>query len=448
MPENQQIDIGLVKGLLKGAKSESIVEMLSSHHPADIARLMNALPHDEAKEIFCLLDPKEASEIIVELNDEARNFILDYLESNRVGEIVDHMASDDAADLLGALSEEDAKKVLENIPDEDTRHVKSLLAFEEDTAGGIMQTEVASISSGATVQQVINMLRKNRDEMEDIHNIFVIDNYQRLVGGLPVRRLVLESPYTAISDIMDTDYISAHVHEDQEEVAKLFKKYDLISLPVVDDTDRLIGRITIDDVVDVIEEEASEDFLKMAGAGSVHILPKSIMKSAKARLPWLFASCIGGLVALKIIGTFETTLGAVVALASFIPVILGMGGNIGTQSTTIVVRGLATGTVESGSLWKVVYKEIRIGLILGVVYGVFLSLATLIIYSSQPFLSIVVGLSMCASMVLASAVGTMMPIILYRSGVDPAIATGPFVTTSVDIIGILILLNFASIFLL
>jgi len=448
MPENEPIDIDLVRGFLKKAERDRVIELLHARHPADIARLMNALHNEEAKEIFYLLDPKAASEIIVELNDDARNFILEYLESNRLGEIVDHLASDDAADLLGALSEEDANRVLENIPEKDTRDVKSLLAFDEDTAGGIMQTEFASVSSDATVQQVINMLRQNKDAMEDIHNVFVTDNFQRLLGGVPVRRLVLESPHTPVSEIMDTDYVTAHVDEDQEDIARRFKKYDLISLPVVDDTDRLIGRITIDDIVDVIEEEASEDFLKMAGAGSDHIISKSIIKSATMRLPWLFASCIGGLFALKIIGSFQSTMGRIVALASFIPVILGMGGNIGTQSTTIIVRGLATGSVESGSLWKVVFKEIRVGLILGLIYGFFISLATLLIYSDQPFLSVVVGLSMCFSMVLASAVGTMMPIFLYRSGVDPAIATGPFVTTSVDILGILILLNVASAFLL
>lgn len=448
MKEEDRIDIEVVRSLLLKGDTAGIKEIISSHHPADIARVMNSISRDECRDIFYLLSPKMASEIIVELSDEMREHILEDMESMRVGEIVDHMASDDAADLLGTLTEEEASKVLELIRDEEIRHVKSLLAFDEDTAGGIMQTEVASVNADASVQEVISMLRERRDDVGDVHNIFVVDESLKLLGVLPIRRLVVEPPDTPVAEIMDADVVSAHIDQDQEEIARLFKKYDLISIPVLDDFERLVGRITVDDIVDVIEEEASEDFFRMAGAGGDDILPMSIMKSAKTRLPWLFASCIGGIVALKIIGAFEGTLGRYVALASFIPVILGMGGNIGTQSTTIIVRGLATGNVEVDELWRVVFKEIRIGLILGVIYGFFLAMATLIIYPGSFQLSVVVGLSMCAAMILAAAVGTMMPIVLYKAGVDPAVATGPFVTTSVDIIGILILFNFAVFFLI
>ena len=448
MPENQKIDSETLAGYLDKGDIKGLKELFSSHHPADIASCMTGLSEDQVRRIFRLLNPKDASEIIVEVGDEVRDFILEEMESTRVGEIVDHMASDDAADLIGTLPEEEANKVLDLIPDEGQKHVKSLLAFEEDTAGGIMQAEVISVDAGYSVQKTIDLLRDRKEDLEDVHNIFVTDSQERLVGVLPIRRLVLADSYTLVSDIMDSEIVFAHVEDDQEEVARIFKKYGLISLPVLDESDRLVGRITIDDVVDVMEEEASEDFFKMAGAGSEEVLLKSTLKSAKIRMPWLFASCIGGLVALKIIGIFEGTLGKVVVLASFIPVILGMGGNIGTQSTTIVVRGLATGTVEVGSLWSLVLKEVKVGLILGVVYGLFLAAATAFIYPGSPLLSLVVGLSMLMSMVLAATVGTMMPIILYKSGVDPAVATGPFVTTSVDILGILILFGFASTLLL
>lgn len=448
MADEKNIDTELLRSLLDAGDASKAGEMLVEDHPADIARFLSELANEQLKALFYTLEPKLASEVVAELGDEARDVILEDMESKRVGEIVDHMASDDAADLLGALSDEDARKVLDLIPEDDSRQVKSLLAFEEDTAGGLMQTEIASVRSDASVQSAIGMLRENRDDTEDIHNIFVVDANERLSGVLPIRRLVLEPPETLIANIMDVDIISVHVDEDQEEVAKIFKKYGLLSLPVIDNFDRVVGRVTVDDIVDVMEEEASEDFFKMAGAGSDDILPKSIFKSAKIRLPWLFASCLGGLLALKIIGAFEDTLGQMVFLASFIPVILGMGGNIGTQSTTIVVRGLATGSLEVGSLWRVVFKEVRIGLILGVVYGLFLGAAAYFIYPDNAFISLVVGLAMLTSMVLAAAVGTLMPIVLFRSGVDPAVATGPFVTTSVDIIGILILFSFASFFLL
>jgi len=445
--EGSAIDTEAIEGLLERGERQQAAELLSAHHPADLAGFMLHLDNAEVKELFYLLEPKRASEVIVELSDKVRAYILEEMESKRVSEIVDHLASDDAADLLGNLSEEDANKILDHIPEEETKHVKSLLAFDEDTAGGIMQAEVASVTMDASVQEVISMLRGMKDDQEDIHNVFVTDHNQMLKGVLPLRRLVLESPETPILNIMDTDFIAAHVDQDQEEIARLFKKYDLISLPVTDETNRLVGRITVDDVVDVMEEEASEDIFRMAGAGSVDILSMSIMKNAKTRLPWLFASCVGGIVALKIIGAYEHSLGRLVVLASFIPVVLGMGGNIGTQSTTIVIRGLAIGSVDVSALWKIVYKEVRIGFILGSTYGILIALATMFIYPENPSLSLVVGVSMFASMTIATAVGTLMPIILFKSGVDPAVATGPFVTTSIDIIGILILFNFAAFFL-
>lgn len=448
MSEDTIIDIDLIKRLLEDGESDLLEETLSSYHPVDVARLMNELSIDDIKEIFSLLSAKTSSEIIMDLNEEAVESILEDMESKRVSEIVDHMASDDAADLLGTLSKSEADEVLELISDEDTKHIRDLMEFEEDTAGGIMQSEIANVNVESMVHEVITVLRDMKDEMDDVHNIFVTDNDQRLVGVLAMRKLVLEEPDTPISNIMDHDVISSHYTQDQEEVARIFKKYDLISLPVVDDDGCILGRITVDDVVDIIEEEASEDMLKMAGAGADDILPMSIMKSAKSRLPWLFASCLGGIAALKIIGGFETTMGRFVALASFMPVILGMGGNVGTQSTTIIVRGLAVGSVELNMIWRLIFKEVRVGLILGTFYGFFLAIAAQIIYPYNLRLSVIVGLSMCSSMTMAATMGTMMPILLHKVGADPAVATGPFVTTSVDIIGILIFLNIATFFLM
>jgi len=445
--EEISMDSEKIASLLDSGDLDTLTSLLSSSHPADVANLLNSLSNEDARKVFDILSPKDASEVIVELNDEAKELIIEEMESARVGEIVDHMASDDAADLLGVLSEDDAKKVLEHVSEEDTAQVRRLLSFEEDSAGGIMQAEFASVVSTATVQEVIAILREMKDEYEDIHNIFVTDRSHVLIGLLPVRKLVLESPQTVMGAIMETDFVTAHVDQDQEEIARIFKKYDLISIPVTDESGRLVGRITIDDIVDVMEEEASEDIFKMAGAVSEDILSMSTIKSAKTRLPWLFASCIGGIIGLRIIGFYEHNLGKFVALAAFLPVILGMGGNIGTQSTTIVVRGLAIGSVDVSTLWRIVAKEVRIGFIMGLTYGLLLAAATSLIYPANPKLSIVVGFSMCASMVVASAVGTLMPLFLFKLGTDPAIATGPFVTTTIDIIGILILFNFAAFFL-
>jgi len=445
--ENKFIDADRVSALLRAGELGELESMVASHHPVDIAKLMEALHTDDAKRIFEILPPQVSSETIMELSDEVREHILEDMESKRVGEIVDLMPSDDAADLLGGLPEEEADKVLEYIPEEDTRQVKSLLAFDKDTAGGIMQAEVISVSPENSVREVVALLRESKDDLEDIHNIFVTGAFQKLVGVLPVRRLVLEDPQTLVVDIMDEDAVSADVDQDQEEIARIFKKYDLISLPVVDGRHRLLGRITIDDIIDVMEEEATEDFIRMAGAGHDDTLPMSTLKNTRKRLPWLFASCIGGIIALKVIGAYESILGHVVALASFMPVILGMGGNVGTQSTTIIVRGLATGSVNVRSLWKVVLKEIRIGILLGSFYGLFLAVITEFVYPGNPLLSLSVGLSMFASMCIASAVGSVTPLLLHKIGVDPAVATGPFVTTSVDIMGIVVFFKISSLIL-
>jgi len=448
MSEDKDIDIDLISSLLHKGESKLLEETLSSFHPVDVASLMNELPLDDIKEIFYLLSPKISSEIIMDLNEEAVEAILEDMESKRVSEIVDYLASDDAADLLGTLSKREANEVLELISAEDTKQIRDLMQFEEDTAGGIMQAEIVTVNVDARVHEAISMLRGIKDSMDDVHNIFVIDQDQRLVGVLPVRRLVLVEPDTPITEIMDHEFVSSHFAQDQEEVARIFKKYDLISLPVVDDDGRLLGRITVDDVVDVMEEEASEDIFKMIGAGADDIIPMSIMKSAKSRLPWLFASCVGGIVALKIIGGFENTLGQFVSLASFMPVILGMGGNVGTQSTTIIVRGLALGSVEPRMIWKLIFKEVRVGFMLGVFYSLLLAAAAQIIYPDTLHLSLIVGLSMCIAMTVAATMGTMMPILLHKMGADPAVATGPFVTTSIDIIGILIFFNIATFILM
>jgi magnesium transporter len=265
--------------------------------------------------------------------------------------------------------------------------------------------------------------------------LYVVNNYGNLVGVISLRQLVVVPPDTPLKQFMTTDVFSVKTDMDQEEVAKLVARYDILAVPVVDENNRLVGIVTVDDVIDIIRTEATEDILKMAGVGEEYVETKSIFKSTRIRLPWLFASCIGGVVAIIIIGHFEGVLTQVAYLAAFIPVIMGMGGNIGTQSSTIVVRGLATGRLNVRDIWKVVVKELCIGLILGVVYGLLISAVAQVSYSTL-MLAIAVGLALTSSMAIAALVGSLVPMVMARLNIDPAVSTGPFVTTAVDIISV------------
>jgi magnesium transporter len=287
---------------------------------------------------------------------------------------------------------------------------------------------------------------QDQEEAEMVFYLYVTDDDDRLVGVVSLRDLVTSPPDKTLDNIMTKNVISVQPETDQEEVAKIVSRYNYLAVPVIDLEEHMLGIVTVDDVVDVIREEATEDFLQMAGAGKDReILLKSSWGNARARLPWLFASWVGGVAAVAIIGVFKNMLETTVALAAFIPVIIGMGGNIGTQSSTIIVRGLATGRVDIGNNLKIILKEIKVGLILGVLYGLLLGVfATLKFVNTTPYLGLIVALSILSSMIISTFVGTLVPLLFRKLDIDPAIATGPFVTTSIDIIGVTLYFLIAS----
>jgi len=417
---------------------------VANFHPADIAEFMNYLLPDEKQIVFSILDTEAAADVLVELDDETRDFILTGLESERLSEIVDDMESDDAADIIDDLPDDIAQEVLEQIDIEDAEDIQRLMRYDEESAGGIMQTELVSVGQDETVNQAIEEIRSLADEVEDIHNVYVIDRFGKLTGILPLRKLILAAPNRKIEDIMEQEPATVTVDVDQEEVARLFKKYDLVGLPVVDYVGRLVGRITVDDIVDVLEEEATEDIIKLTGAVDDYAYSSSVLKSAGTRLPWLFASWMGGVLASLIIGFYENTLIEAVVLAAFMPVIAGMGGNVASQSSTIVVRGIAIGQIDVKRLWSVVFREVKIGLLLGVTYGVLLGIFAGLYYVNVVNLWLVVGLGIFSSITIASTLGTLMPIMLHSLGFDPAISSGPFVTTTTDVISMLVYLMLAT----
>ena len=390
-----------------------------------------------------ITDIEQKGILFSELDEDTFCDFIAGMELEAIVEILEEMPNDDVADLLGRLPEEKSKTILEKMRKEESEEVEDLLRYEDDTAGGIMVRDFIALTENTTAKEAIESLQKEHSEVEMPFYLYVVDDYGKLVGVSSLRQLVLVPPETPLKELMTTDVFSVHTNTDQEEVAKIVARYNILAVPVVDETNRLVGIVTVDDVIDIFRREATEDILKMAGAGEEFVETKSILKSTRIRLPWLFASCLGGIIAFFIIGRFESSLNKIAALAAFIPVIMGMGGNIGTQSSTIVVRGLATGRINIRDLWAVVFKELSVGVILGVVYGLVLGSVAHARYSMEA-LAIAVCIAVISSMSVAALIGSIVPMGFARINIDPAVATGPFVTTAVDIISVFFYFTIAT----
>ncbi len=422
-----------------GALSATIDEM----RPADLADLIEHLDQEERLFIFDLLEPEGAGEVLMEIEPPVQERLLGDLDNDALSEIVQELDSDDAADVVGDLPEERARAIIQTLSEDVSEEIEKLLPYPEDTAGGIMALEFVAVRADATVQDAIDLIREKRDEVENLYYIWVIDSEDRLVGVISITDLVLEPRTRKISDIMDTNVISVNVHTDQEEVVRVVKKYDLVNIPVVDDNNRLVGRITHDDIIDVIEEEVDEDISRMAGVIDQEITEDSPLKISRARLPWLIGGIFGELISAVIISRFETSLQKVLALSFFFPVIMAMGGNTGQQAAIIVVRGIATGDISLLKTGKRLWTEMKVAFGNGIVCGILLGLVVGT-WLSDYELGAVVALALLLVMVNAGFVGSAVPLAFKRIGVDPALATGPFVSTSNDILGLLIYLTLVT----
>jgi len=419
-----------------------IIDMLHDLKPVEIAELIEALDEESRGKFFVLLDVDTASEVIAELSSESREDIIDGMSDKDLARIVQDMDSDDAADLVGDLHAERAERVLAELSPEDSFDIKALLKYPEDTAGGIMQRELISALPNATVDEVIAEIRRLHTEIQNIHMVYVVDNRRMLVGTVPLVNLILSKPDATMAQIMDLDPMTVPVDMDQEQVANLFKRYDSMVMPVVDEQGILLGRITVDDVVDIMEEEATEDMFMLAGAEE-DLLSSSVIRNASTRIPWLFVSWVGGVLATFLIRGFETTISKVVGLAAFMPIILGMGGNVASQAVALIVRGIATGASSTTNFKSIVIKQIGVGILLGAMFGAMLGAIAFFLYPDELRISVVVALSILISMSLASFTGTLLPILFYKFDKDPAVASGPFVTTAMDIMGVAAYLGIA-----
>ena len=436
-----------IKRLLRRGASSRLNKIINKTHGADLSILFRELPLQDQKLLFDMIeDVEQKGTLLSELDEDILVDLVDELPPEAVVATLEAMPNDDVADLLNQLPEETASNLLQRMEKEGSDEVEDLMRFADDTAGGIMNPDFIALNQEISAKEAIAQIQQEFADVEMPFYLYAVDEHGKLVGVSSLRQLVVVKPDTPLKAFMNTDVISVRTFVDQEEVAKLVARYDILAVPVVDSSNRLVGIVTVDDVIDIFREEATEDFLKMAGAGEEFVETKSIFKSTRIRLPWLFASCLGGIFAFYVIGHFEESLVKITYLAAFIPVIMGMGGNIGTQSSTIVVRGLATGRLQIRDIWSVVGKELAVGLILGMVYGLLIGSVAQLQYDTL-MLAVAVCLAVICSMSVAALVGSSVPMLLARLGVDPAVATGPFVTTAVDIISVYFYFTIASRFL-
>ncbi len=448
---NHEINIlrDTYRRLLRRNARINLVKLTGKTHPADLAEVFRHFSHEEQFEIFSLMKENEhTAEFLVELDDALVIELLENERFDRIVSIIKKASTNNQSGILNILEDEKAQSIIELLNAEEQEEIAEIMGYPDDSAGTLMNTEVFTLHENITAGEAIKTLQ-DQEDAEMVFYLYITDDDDRLVGVISLRALTTTPSSTRLKDIMIKNIHSIRPETDQEDVARIVAQYNYLAVPVLDQDSKLLGIVTVDDVVDVIREEATEDFLRMAGAGKDReILLKSSWENAKARLPWLFASWIGGVLAASIIGIFDDILTNIVALAAFIPVILGMGGNIATQSSTIIVRGMATGRVNIGGEIKLIFKEVKVGLILGTLYGILLGVFANFAFTDTPdSLGFVVGLSICASMIIAATVGTIIPLILRKLDIDPAIATGPFVTTSIDILGVLFYFLIASIFL-
>lgn len=435
-----------VKHFAEQGNRQGLKKLIDDMRAADLADLIEYLDPEERLFIFNLLEPDGAGEVLVEIETPVQERILKGLDNQAITEIVQGLDSDDAADLVGDLPDDRAREIIERVGDEVSEELEKLLPYPEDTAGGIMALEFVAVKADASVKDAIDTIREKREEVENLYYIWVVDDLGKLVGVISLKDLVLEVTDRKISDIMNPEVISVHVDTDQEEVARLVKKYDLVAIPVVGDDNRLAGRITHDDIIDVIEEEADEDISLMAGVIDQEITEESTLKISRARLPWLIAGLFGGILAAAVINQFESSLEKILALSFFFPVIMAMGGSTGTQAATIVVRGMATGDISLVNIGKRLWMEMRVALVNALVCGILLALIVGT-WVSDYGLGAVVGLALVLIIVNAGVIGSAVPMALKKWNIDPALATGPFVTTSNDILSLLIYLGLVTIYL-
>jgi len=426
-----------VVALIESNNSQELSSIIADLHFADIAEIIEHLSDNDAHILFDLIEEEKSATVLVELEDDTREKLLSDLTAKEIAEgVIDNLESDDAADLIGELSEDKKEEVLSHIEDiEHASDISDLLSYPEDTAGGLMAKELIKVNENWNTLQCLREMRKQAENVKQVHTIYVVDDNEKLLGSLSLKQLLLAEKDAAIKNIVNTDIVSVNVNEDDEDVANLMNKYDLIALPVVDDLNRLIGRITFDDVMDVVKEEAEKDYQMASGISEDVESSDSVWELTRARLPWLLIGMTGGLLGAEVIGIFE--LENNIKLAFFIPLIAAMGGNVGVQSAAIVVQGLANDSLKMENIFQKLVKELGVGLLNGIICSIIILGAAFGLGHGKE-LSLTVSISLLVVIVFAALFGTLVPLTLEKYKIDPALATGPFITTINDVLGLVI----------
>ncbi|QYJ69195.1 magnesium transporter [Flavobacterium litorale] len=428
-------------------REKELQNLLEDVHYADIAEIMDELNSSEAIYIFHILDSEKTAEILLELDEEVREKILKELSPKEIAVELDELSTDDAADVIGELPQDKKEEVISEILDvEHAKDIVDLLRYDEDTAGGLMGKELVKVNENWNVLTCVKEMREQAVNVQRVHSIYVVDDENRLKGRLSLKDLLTTSTKTPISEVYISKVDFVKVNTPDVEVARIMQRYDLEAIPVVDELGRLVGRITIDDIVDVIKEEADKDYQLAAGISQDVEADDSIIELTRARLPWLVLALLGGFVTVKVMGLFDGAMKEHGELFFFTPLIAAMAGNVGVQSSAIIVQGLANNTL-SGSLWQRLIKEVSLSLLNSTILAIILIIGGHFLLGVSYDVGLTISISLISVIVIASLIGTFVPILLNKGGIDPALATGPFITTSNDICGILIYFSIAKVVL-
>ena len=431
---------------IENKNDAELTALFEDVHYADIAEIINELDDDEATYLIKLLDSDKTSDILTELDEDIREAILGNLSSQEIASELEELDTDDAADIIGELPKEQVQDVISKIEDrEHAKDIVDLLRYAENSAGGLMAKELVKVNENWNVLTCVKEMRAQAENVTRVHSIYVVDDEDKLKGRLSLKDLLTTSTKTHIKDVFIKNVDSVNVNEDPEEVARIMSKYDLEAIPVVDEIGRLVGRITIDDIIDVIKEEAERDYQMAAGISQGVEADASIWELTRARLPWLILGLFGGAAAAVIMGGFEEMFRAYTVLFLFTPLIAAMAGNVGVQSSAIIVQGLANDDIK-GSIGNRLIKEMLLALLNGFILSCLLLVFTWV-WKGDFLTSLAISISLIAVIVVAGFIGTFVPLFLHKRGIDPAIATGPFITTSNDIFGILIYFSIAKLIL-
>ncbi len=441
-------DIERIEQIIDSQDREAAQQEVKEMHPADIAELFQSLNLKQAEWLFNLIEDKEKkADVLMELDEEDRKKLLEGMDPEQIGHYIDLLDTDDAVDLIQELDEEDRDEVISHIDDmEQAGDIVDLLQYDEDTAGGLMGTEMIVVNENLSMPDCLKEMRRQAEDLDDIYYVYVVDNDNRLKGILPLKKMITHPSVSKIKHVMEADPVSVRTETPIDDVAIDFEKYDLVAMPVVDSIGRLVGQITVDDVMDEVREQSERDYQLASGISSDVDASDSVLAQTKARIPWLLIGIVGGIVNSLILGGFEAQIAAVTALAIFIPLIGGTGGNVGVQASAIVVQGLANGRLEIKNAWSQIGREFLVAMLNAVVIS---SVVFLYIFFTQPSeykysVALAVGASLFAVVIFATVFGTLVPLTLERLKINPALATGPFIQITNDVVGLLIYVGMST----